>query len=107
MKISDNTTNKYTLSCALDANDKYELDNSISIIDNDTLLIDFDDNPSKIEYNITLSPKKLYYRKKSGITAGGILVIILIPIVALGLIIGIIYFIKNKERKKASIPEPI
>ena len=78
---------------------------TFAMIDNDTLLINFEDNPSKIEYNITSSPKKLYYRKESGISAGAIVAIILIPIVVLGLIIGIIYFIRNKNIRKTDAPE--
>ena len=104
-RISDNSTNKYTLSCYMDDNEKYELDNSISIIGNDTLLIDFEDNPSTIEYNITSSPKKLYYRKESGISTGAIVAIIIIPIVILGFIIVIIYFIRNKNIRKTELSE--
>ena len=103
-RISDNTTNKYTLSCAIDDNADYELDNSISFIDNDTLLIDFEDQPSVIEYK-TLSSKKFYYKKKSGLSAGAIVAIILIPILILGLVIGLIYFIRNKNIKESHVYE--
>ena len=87
----------------MDSNTDYELDNSITMIDNDFLLIDFEDNPSIVEYNKTLSSKKFYYKKSSGISAGAIVAIIVIPIVTLGLVIGLISL--NRNRKKYQTPE--
>ena len=87
----------------MDSNTDYELDNSITMIDNDFLLIDFEDNPSIVGYNKTLSSKKFYYKKSSGISAGTIVAIIVIPIVTLGLVIGLISL--NRNRKKYQTPE--
>ena len=102
-RIYDNTTNKYSLNCIMDSTADYELDNSITMIDNDFLLIDFEDNPSIVGYNKTLSSKKFYYKKSSGISAGAIVAIIVIPIVTLGLVIGLIYL--NRSIKKYQTPE--
>ena len=105
-RISDNTTNKYTLSCIMDSNADYELDNSITMINNDFFLFDFGDNPSVVGYNKTSSSsKKFYYKKNSGISAGAIVAIILIPIVTLGLVIGLIYLNRNGNSKKHQSPE--
>ena len=103
--ISDNTTHKYTLSCIMDSNTDYELDNSISMIDNDFLLIDFEDNPSVVGYNKTSSSKKFYYKENSGISAGAIVAIILIPIVTLGVVIGLISLNRNGNFKKSQALE--
>ena len=86
----------------MDYNADYELDNSISIIDNDILLIDCKDNYSEVK---TLSSKKYHYKKKSGISAGAIVAIVLIPIVIVGLVIGLIYFIRNKNTENSKAPE--
>ena len=67
-------------------------------------MIDFEDQPSVIEYK-TLSSKKFYYKKKSGLSAGAIVAIILIPILILGLVIGFIYFIRNKNIKESHVSE--
>ena len=67
-------------------------------------MIDFEDQPSVIEYK-TLSSKKFYYKKKSGLSAGSIVTIILIPILILGLVIGLIYFIRNKNIKESHVYE--
>ena len=104
-RISDNTTNKYSLSCIMDSTADYELDNSITMIDNDFLLIDFEDNPSVVGYNKTSSSKKFYYKENSGISAGAIVAIILIPIVTLGLVIGLISLNRDSNIKKYQVSE--
>jgi hypothetical protein len=97
-RIIDNTLEKYTLNCKLDDNTKYDLNNSLSVIDNDILLINFEEN-SIITYGTNSSQynnHRLYYKKNSGLNAGAIVAIILVPIVALALIIAGFTFFRRK-----------
>jgi hypothetical protein len=101
-RILDNTFERYTLNCRLDENIKYVLNNSLSIIDNDILLINFEEN-SIITYEANTSQynnHRFYYKKNSGLNAGAIIAIILVPIIALALIIAAFTFFRRKTSDK-------
>ena len=100
-RILDTTLEKYTLNCRLDDNTKYDLNNSLSVVDNDILLVNFEEN-SIITYGTNSSQYNYYRRynkKKSGLNAGAIVAIILVPIVALALIIAGFTFFRRKSDK--------
>ena len=104
--IFDNTSERYILNCRLDENIKYDLNNSISLIDKDILLITFE-NKSSIIYNNnnnnTNSSQyhyRMYSKKNSGLNTGAIIAIILVPIIALALIISTMIFLKRKSNNK-------
>ena len=101
-RIVDTTLAKYTLNCRLDDNVKYDLNNSLGVVDDDILLVSFEDN-SIITYDTNTSEytnHRLFYKKSSGLSAGAIVAIILVPIIALALIISAFFFFKRKNNDK-------
>ena len=99
--ITDNTLERYTLSCRLDNNIKYELNNSLSINDNNIILVIFDDGSSIISNtNTSQNNYRIYSKKSSGLNTGAIVAIIIVPIIALAFIIFIILFLKRKNENK-------
>ena len=105
--VADNDTKKYTLNCSIiDNNINYDLNNSISVMDNNILMINFENgnsitNNSDIDKSDTNKSKRNYYFKsKSGISSGAIVAIILCPILALVSVIAIILCSKKNNIKK-------
>ena len=104
-KINYVTGNNYTLDCEMDKNTDCELDGSVSIIDNKTLIVEFDDNQdSIIKYNSTESnnnTNRIYHRKSSGgLNGGAIAAIVIVPVVALAAT-NSIFFLLSKTRGSA------
>ena len=99
--IIDNSLDRYTINCKLDNNIKYDLNNSLSITDNNIILIVFEDESSIINNTDTSQYNyKIYSKKSSGLNTGAIIAIILVPIIALAFIISIIIFLKRKNSNK-------
>ena len=100
-KIADNDTKKYTINCNIINNTiSYDLKNSMSIIDNDMLLIYFEDGNSIINISDTNKSNRRYYSKSnSGISPGAIVAIILCSILAIALTI-VIFFCSKKNNAK-------
>lgn len=93
--------NNYTLNCESNEIINANLDSSISIINNNSiLLITFTDSESnlKLERNRNIKPR--YYFKKSDKTigAGAIALIVIIPILAIISVIAFIYFTKKDNK---------
>ena len=99
--IIDNTLERYTINCKLDNNMKYDLNYSLSINDNNIILVIFDDKSSIINNtNTSQYSYRVYSKKSSGLSTGAIIAIILVPIIALAFIISIIIFFKRKNSNK-------
>lgn len=104
IKIESNCTiidiidSNYTLNCQGENNILYNLQNAVSFIDNDTLLINFDQNTNS---EIIFSSNFIRYRNKDSknLSAGAIVAIVLVPIIALGGLIGFIFYTKRNESK--------
>ena len=98
----------YILACSLNNNIKYELNNSISIIDSDILFVNFDDGNSKIQ-NIIVDQNnnrkywKFYYNKSSGFSIGGLVAIILVPIFVLGALLAVFFYNKSNNIESTSL----
>ena len=102
--VADNDTIKYTLNCnMIDNTITYDLNNSMSVIDTDILIINFEDGNSitnKSDNN--KSNRRYYFKSNSGISSGAIVAIILCPILSLASVIAIIYFTKNNSIRKSN-----
>ena len=100
--IIDNNLERYTINCNIDNNIKYNLNNSLSINDKNILLIVFGDESSIVNNtdNMNNYNYRTYSKKSSGLNTGGIIAIILVPVIALALIIFIIIFLKRKNSVK-------
>ena len=100
--IIDNNLERYTINCKVDNNIKYNLNNSLSINDKNILLIVFGDESSIVNNtdNMNNYNYRIYSKKSSGLNTGGIIAIILVPVIALALIIFIIIFLKRKNSHK-------
>ena len=98
--IASTNLDNYILACGLNNNIKYELNNSISIVDSDILLVNFDDGNSKVR-NIIVKEnnnhRKFYYNKSSGLSTGALVAIILVPIFTLGALVATFFFFKRKN----------
>ena len=91
--------NNYTLNCKSNEIINTNLDSSISIINNNSiLLITFTDSESNLELKRYIKPR--YYFKKSdkGIGAGAIALIVIIPILAIISVIAFICFAKKDNK---------
>ena len=97
--VGDIKGDNYTLICNITENIKYDLQNSLSIIDSEILLINFDNNENNVVLNETEKLNFRNYRKKSkGLSTGAIVSIILASIVVVTSVIGFAYF--GAEKKK-------
>ena len=97
--VGDIKGDNYTLICNITENIKYDLQNSLSIIDSEILLINFDNNENNVVLNETEKLNFGNYRKKSkGLSTGAIVSIILASIVVVASVIGFAYF--GAEKKK-------
>ena len=97
--VGDIKGDNYTLICNITENIKYDLQNSLSIIDSEILFINFDNNENNVVLNETEKLNFRNYRKKSkGLSTGAIVSIILASIVAVASVIGFAYF--GAEKKK-------
>ena len=104
-KIIDIIDNNYTLNCEGEKNVKYNLQTAVSIIENDLLVINFDDGADCqiILDSSSTNYGKFYYKKDGGISIGVIVIIILFSILLLvSLIITVIYIIKRNRKNNLS-----
>ena len=98
--IASINLDNYILACGLNNNIKYELNNSLSIVDNDILLVNFDSGNSKVQNTIVEennNNRKFYYNRSSGLSTGALVAIILVPIIALGSLLTAIFCINRKN----------
>ena len=99
--IIDNSLDRYTINCRLDNNIKYDLNNSLSLNDNNIILIVFEGESSIINNTDTNQYNyRIYSKKSSGLNTGAIIAMIIVPIIALAFIIFIIIFLKRKNDNK-------
>ena len=100
--VIDNNLTNYMLNCKVIENTfTYDLNNSMSIMDNNLLLINFEEGSSIIENtSISSSNRNYYFKSSSGISSGGIAAIVLVPIIVLALVMAIIYFSKKNSINK-------
>ena len=93
----------YTLNCESNENINANLDSSISIINNNSiLLITFNDSESNIELERNI--KSRYYFKKNDKTlgAGAIALIVIIPIIVIISVIAMICFAKKDNKNNVN-----
>ena len=107
--ISDKRGKNYTLSCMLNETLKGNLQNAISFIENDILIVNFDENTeSKINLNINEKNEVnsfFYLKKNDGINPGAIVAIILCTIAVVAAVIIAAYLLRKKNIKKVHIIE--
>ena len=107
--ITNTINDNYNLNCKPKDNLDFNLQSSYSIINNgmlikdDMLIINFD-NKTQAIVNATESNSTVFYNKeKSGISAGGIVAIILCTIVAVGAVFATLFFLKSQAPKKPDL----
>jgi surface protein len=102
--VEDNDITKYTLNCQVINNTiSYDLKNSMSVMDNGILLINFKDGNSIInKTDINYSTRRYHSKSNSGISSGAIVAVILCSILALASVIAIIYCSKNNNIKRSA-----
>jgi hypothetical protein len=102
--IADNNLDHYILACGLNNYIQYELNNSISLIDNDILLINFDGGNSKVNATeVNQNYRNYYYNKSSGFSSGALVAIILVPIFALFSLLAALFFFRKKNTESPPI----
>ena len=102
-KIINIIDNNYTLNCESNENIYSNLDSSISIINNNTiLLLTFNDSESNIEIE-KFKPRNYFRKSNKTLGAGAIALIVIIPIIAIISVIAIICF--NKKGNKNNTNE--
>ena len=81
------TGNNYNLNCELNDNNNYDLEGSISILENKILFVKFSNNDTNIisepTENTEYSYRRYYKNSSKKLSAGAIIAIILISIFAL------------------------
>ena len=94
--IIDIISSNYTLNCQREENILYNLQNAVSFIDKDVLVINFQQNKTS---EIIFSSYSISYRfkKLKGLSAGAIVAIVLVPIIVLVSLIGFILFTKRNK----------
>ena len=100
--IVDIIDNNYTINCKGEkTNANYELQNAISYIDDEILLINFDEGAkSNISFESTNIYRRYGFSNKSGsLNAGGIIAIILAIIVAIIALIAAFIFLRKDNTK--------
>ena len=103
--------NNYTLNCKSNEKIEGDLQSAISFIDDDILLVNFDEGDNSeliLETNSTSYSKKGHYyryKKNKGINAGGIVAIILACLVAIISVIAVMAFCKKTNTNKHDIEE--
>ena len=105
--VEDNDITKYTLNCQVVNNTiSYDLKNSMSVMDNGILLINFEDGNSIInKTDINYSTRRYHSKSNSGISSGAIVAIILCSILAFASVIAIIYCLKKNNIKRSAYNE--
>ena len=98
--ISNITRNNYILYCKSNETFTGELQNAISFIDNnDLLLLNFANiNDSIIDIEANTNNKRFFIKNGSKLGAGAIVGIIISTIVVIALIIFLIFHLRNKNK---------
>ena len=92
--ISNITRNNYILNFKVNETFKGDVQSAVSIIDNNDILLVNDDSS---DGDISATNSTVFLNKdKSGISAGGIVAIILCTIAAIAAVFGVLYFLKGK-----------
>ena len=100
--IIDIIENNYTLSCIGIINTNISLKNAISVIEDEILLIHFDENTTILYYpdeNNNIYTRTFIHNKSNKIGAGGIVAIILACIAVIAALLLILIFCRKKEKK--------
>ena len=103
------TGNNYNLNCELNDNNNYDLEGSMSILENKILFVKFSNNDTNITSEPTENKEysyRKYYRNSSRkLNACAIVAIILIPIVVVAALIAVWFFSKksNINEKQSNI----
>ena len=101
-KIINIIDNNYTLNCESNENIYSNLDSSISIINNNTiLLLTFNDSESNIEIE-KFKPRNYFRKSNKTLGAGAIALIVIIPIIAIISVIAIICFTKKDNKNNTN-----
>ena len=86
----------YTLSCRGERNILYNLQNAVSFINNDLLVINFEQNATS-EIIFTSNPIRYRRKDSKSLSAGAIVAMVLVPIIVLASLIGFILFTKRNK----------
>ena len=94
--IIDINGSNYTLNCQGKRNILYNLQNAVSFINNDLLVINFEQNATS---EIIFTSNSIIYKRKDSksLSAGAIVAIVLVPIIVLVSLIGFILFTKRNK----------
>ena len=100
--IIDIIENNYTLSCIGIINTNISLKNAISVVEDEILLIHFDESTTILYYpdeNNNIYNRTFIHNKSNKIGAGGIVTIILACIAVIAALLLILIFCRKKEKK--------
>ena len=98
-KIINILDNNYTLNCESNETYNANLDSSISIINNNSiLLLTFNDSESNIELERIIKTRHYFRKNDKALGAGSIALIVIIPIIAIISVIAIICFTKKDNK---------
>ena len=93
----------YTLNCESNENINANLDSSISIINNNSiLLITFNDSESNIELERNIKSRKYFKKNDKTLGAGAIALIVIIPIIVIISVIAMICFAKKDNKNNVN-----
>ena len=102
-KIINIIDNNYTLNCESNENFKANLDSSISIINNNSiLLLAFNGSESNIELRSNIKSRNYFKKSDNTLGAGAIALIVIIPIIAIISVIAIICFTKKDNKNNTN-----
>ena len=89
------SVSNYTLNCLGEKNILYNLQSAVSFFDNDTLLVNFDENiPSEIIFDAS-SSYKFRNKNTNGLNAGAIVTIILVFVIVLATVVTLVFLRKK------------
>jgi len=106
-KIIDIIDKNYTLNCKGQENTKYNLQSAISQIENDLLLVNFDNNTDSEIIFTSSSPNSIIIdnKKEGGISTGAIVGIVIGILAIIASIVIIVICIKRKKQDKNNFEE--
>ena len=106
--VIDIIDNNYTLNCLGDKNVNYSLQNSMAFIDDEMLILNFDENENSTMYFEDENNKYLgikFFNKNEGLNAGGIVAIILVIILVLAAFIAVFICLRKPRETKVLTSE--
>jgi len=104
--IASVTGKNYTLNCKTNDDSDLDLQSAFSFVENDILLVNFDgqinnstedDSDSDSSTSTSSYSRRFFYKKSSGLKAGQIVTIVVVPIVALIALSAAIYFLRKNN----------